>query len=37
MHIDDVSIQKKVLESLADPMLEDGPPKYLQDDVSAFT
>jgi len=33
VHIDDVSIQKKVLESLADPMLEDGPPKYLQDDI----
>ena len=36
VQIDNVALQKNVMKSLADPKLEDGPQKYLQDDVSAF-
>ncbi|CAN6347632.1 unnamed protein product, partial [Urochloa humidicola] len=33
VQIEDVILQKWVMESLANPMLKDGPQKYLQDDI----
>lgn len=33
VQIDNVALQKNVMKSLADPKLEDGPQKYLQDDI----
>ncbi|CAN6342801.1 unnamed protein product, partial [Urochloa humidicola] len=33
VQIEDVILQKRVMESLANPKLEDGPQKYLQDDI----